>query len=968
MSYAEVSATTGGGWEDYEDGAWNDLPVTLQMENPGIVALCPIPLTAPVIGMTSCTSVTVSSYSRIELTAEAEFPHDCDNCPDGQHADPPFTVGVTRSTAKSTKKGAAVHALPDLPKSFERMNTPKSSFGVLAFRGGLPMCRHSTYHECWILPFEDCEPPDGLGEPKHLGGSLTHPRLPKKWGVMGEAVHDIESPLSYPSLAPYTWFAEYNEVADVATRVTSPGVCVDGDGDGTYDKCGCLDDLRWRKYRYMSASFPNVDTRSLYVGNPDMLPALYHSDPTVRYLNYWAAVHFNFFSWWPPDADPSYWKVRGVKENSNEYWLKIGEQHFDLGTLPVSERDRRRNHVVSEPLLEGGWKRWIKNNVLGVESNWLGNNAFIVQTEVPAASKQLDSSMTAPWSFASCTSNFVAGGIELTSTSGANFSATLDIARFLDSLYMYPAIAKEITIDWDSANVVGVDVFLVNPWGQSTLLASTAGKKARPQIIDDNYASTYGQDFGVGVVTDTGSDLESQGRSALSMIVEELVFDLELLAGYGAASIRFEIEVSNPAVKMTLKYPTFHRSEDGVSVVQECRQAATLIWPNGPSIRFGQWDFWDNPALGMHIPPEVLPIGSASSVLDWLAYKRLVLQAKAADDGLNTEIISLYDGVEGQTRSDVASDTLSFIVPGGIAGRGILVNSWAELPPMPTWAHKQRDGNLAKTGPYVQESHVLAIGKRYYVSTKDPIHLDDPGPPRVQWTVDSPDFVVPGYKVTEHQRPVTNNEDVNFIVEALFGDAGEVTPWHGYSFEGGLGLAGSGGIHLTKARKLGIIFAVIATDAAVVLRRFNFAGLNEVRTVLAEVVDSAQVAWHPRGDLKVVYDQSGATKLIESESLGDDWSSPVSVASLTNPAIAIDEKTAIEYVAGHDGSEWRLYRKDYYGQAWTNRSAISVAPTGRAGIEVSSDVLGHLVFMVDDSGVIRRYISTDFGESWVESS
>lgn len=969
MSFAEFSSVTSGGWEDYEDGAYNDLPISFVNENPGAASLCVIPLTAPAMSASSCTSISISSYSRLEFVVEAPFEVYCDNCPPGEHAAPPYRVRVTRSITKVTRKGSALTVLPNLEKKIVRMNTPKSSFGLLAFRGGMPRCKRSTYHECWELPWEDCAPPDGSGELKTLGGLQTHPRLPKKWGVMGENPHEIEAVFDYASHAPYTWFAEYSESADVSTVVIAPGVCVPGDGDGTYEKCDCLDELRWKKYRYMSSMFPAVDTRGVYIGNPDMLQALYHADQTARYLNYWAAAHFNFFSWFPPNSDPAFWKVRGAKVNSDVYWLPLGEQHFDLATLPTSERDKRRNHIVSEPLIDGAWARWIKNNVLGVESSWIGLSAFKTQTEVPASSKQLTSSMTAPWSFSNCTSSFVAGGIELTSSGGPTFGATLDIARFLDSHYMYGAIAKEITIDWISTNVVGVSAYLVNAWGQETLLGSTTGQKARPQIVDDKYAGTWAQDFGVGEVADTGSDIEATGKSAVSLADAELVFDFELLAGYGAASIRFAIEVANPAIKMTLKYPTLHRSADNVTVIPECRQASTLIWPNGPSIRYGQWDNWNNPALGMFFPPVVLPIGEASSVLDWLAFKRLVLQGKASDDGLNAELLTLYDGIEGQTRTDVANDTVSFMVAGDVAGRGILVNTWAELPPMPMWSMKERDATLQPTGDYCQHAHSLAVGKRYYVSTKDPVHIDDPGPPRVQWTVDSPDFSVAGYKVTEHQHPVTNDEDVNFLVEAVFGDAAAVTPWHGYSFEGGSNeVVGSRGIHLTKARRIGVIFAVVVTPDDMRIRRFNFSGLDEERMVLEEVVDSAQIAWHPIGKLLIAYDQAGTTKLIESISLGDDWSSPVSLGSFTDPAPAIDEKTGIEYCAVHDGANWRLLRKDYYGQAWSNRSAITSAAAGRAGLEVSPDVTGRLVFWVDDSGTIRRFISTDLGDSWVESS
>jgi hypothetical protein len=162
--------------------------------------------------------------------------------------------------------------------------------------------------------------------------------------------------------------------------------------------------------------------------------------------------------------------------------------------------------------------------------------------------------------------------------------------------------------------------------------------------------------------------------------------------------------------------------------------------------------------------------------LDWLAFKRVALEGIAAENGLDAEVSSLYDAVEGQTRALLSANTNSFIAVADGQITGFMVNGLAELPPLAVFPLRARDVDFQLTGAYTLESWSHAQEGRYLVSQTE-ADLFSPG--GVQWTtVGGP--AVPGWSIHRHAHPVDNTENATFLVVGNGTSYATASPWHGY--------------------------------------------------------------------------------------------------------------------------------------------------------------------------------------------
>lgn len=100
---------------------------------------------------------------------------------------------------------------------------------------------------------------------------------------------------------------------------------------------------------------------------------------------------------------------------------------------------------------------------------------------------------------------------------------------------------------------------------------------------------------------------------------------------------------------------------------------------------------------------------------------------------------------------------------------------------------------------------------------------------------------------------------------------------------------------------------------------------------------------------------------------GQSWSGPEFVAAGQNGSLAVDNRTGVMAVAVYDSSEWRLFRKDGIEAAWINAGALSAGDNVRCGCEFGFESPHKIVQVVQSNGNMKRYMSTDLGETAMEA-
>jgi hypothetical protein len=142
-------------------------------------------------------------------------------------------------------------------------------------------------------------------------------------------------------------------------------------------------------------------------------------------------------------------------------------------------------------------------------------------------------------------------------------------------------LANQITVDWISTNISAVRCYLVSIDGTRVSLATATGTYDRPSARDGHYAGSHAQDFGCGIVSDTGTDDLATGISATTLADSERAFAYELLGGFLAAAIEFEIDVVSTASTVALHYPEFHIPSTAWRMICENGHYQDLIYPGG---------------------------------------------------------------------------------------------------------------------------------------------------------------------------------------------------------------------------------------------------------------------------------------------------------------------------------------------------------------------------------------------------
>lgn len=401
---------------------------------------------------------------------------------------------------------------------------------------------------------------------------------------------------------------------------------------------------------------------------PSTSLAYYRStNETANYLNFWGARHQHLLYWFPNDEGAGVqWPVNGVEPSTIEYWLLLAKQWRNHPSLSGGGA-QTLVHIPWAPLLKGisATGIHIKLRIFAnAATSFVGLHNFESQTPTIPASIQLDSDSEDAWSLDDCTAVFGANIVLSRTGSVTEYSLTFDAGKFGVEPYLYPHIAESVTVDWVLTNVSNIDVYIVDSLGKETLVTSGPPPvtHAFSSSQDEYYAGSWAQDHGGIAVSNFGVDQEPTGQSVAHMASPDFVQTFQMFTGRGAHKLKFVVTPTNPAVSVTLKYPTYTYCDnpDPVFVAENSAQTA-ILWPDGPGARWGQWDWFYSGDV--QDTPIVRSSTARSSALDCLVTRRVLFEGVAGTNGLDAEIGTLFDADEGTTREDVAGDTLAFWIP-----------------------------------------------------------------------------------------------------------------------------------------------------------------------------------------------------------------------------------------------------------------------------------------------------------------
>lgn len=686
-SYSQsITSVVTGGWRFKEDGdaTWYDLPVTIPSFDSPTVSGCPHSVSlAGILDVVDTwnSSITFYSMSAGSRAFAETVTYDGLPCTTTvtcyDNAEPPNVVWTAECTGSTIAvppsvdydlvttteefKGGTLTLVPDLEKSIERFN---SDYGALWYRTEFPQTTKSTSKSCTDAGVTDSD----------TIVTEVHPSQSEILSNVQNSAHAIEDTFGYNSYAPctaaHTWSNQKVYVPDYTGMIallcdclpTPPSPCAGSTATS---------------YGYTPPDIPQNETESASIAfefpsTVEEASAGYmsHEIDRARYINTWCNPHWSYFYWredWEVDGAPVTWPL---------YWGVIGHQWMYHTSLPGGEQTRKRNHIVSCPLETSGLTLFLDAFTGGLP--WIGVSRWQTDEIEPDASKVLDSDSEDAWDSpdASCTLSFGAKiTVNAVGTGAGTVQVRLDLGSFTVEPYQYIHLAKEVLLDWVTTNIDEVRVKLVSVTGAEYLFENTPGdgfttrnvQYDLPSEDDEKYAGTWAQNWGTTEVVDLGADLLPTGISASSMFDEERVYSLNMLQQQQGAYLLFEIDVTDRAVNVELEYPEFFMPTTARFQYWESRQTVAFLWDESGAIRYGQWLFFNG--VSLQNPPAVMPLGYTSTIIDWLCFRRLVLQGVEYDGGtpdLTTEIGQLYDSYEGQAVAQVDKFGHAFILPKGV--------------------------------------------------------------------------------------------------------------------------------------------------------------------------------------------------------------------------------------------------------------------------------------------------------------
>lgn len=545
------ACTFTGGWrvKMTSDGEWKSAPLSVHFPNATPDLECPCSIDLP-----DWPSYSFTNCWNAQGTAGAKLTNKCELIGEDLQCDPCAPYKLLQPTIYDLYKGtttyetwsSTVMLLPNVPKEVKRWKS--ANYQQMVLRAGFPAAIGQAFHVCG---------PWGVDPGTTITNTVTeetYPSLPAYLANVGNAAHEIEDPMGYDSYAPAAIGRSIGQAIGYNGVTTQFGLC-----GLTLETSGlplCSSVASSTCYAAEGKQWPLAVEDS--IDNPYMLGAHDHEDEEVRLINTWFSPHASYFVWFPPNTEDTdgdsipdeqtQWQVGGA-DIARQYWEDVRSQWLSQDDLPTGEKTANRNHLPLDGLTYHDIGLWI--NVLtsqfggdGMHSGFWGVHNFIVDQFAPPSSLAYDSTSEPLFTATNCTLSFGGGGITVTPDPGeTELTVECDLGSFTTYPYMYPHIAAMFELGWTVTGAT-VAVYLVSREGTSKLITTTPGTFARPLGLDSKYAYSYAQDYGAGYLYDQGEDSMLTGDSADMMSEPEDTHFFQMLAGRGAAKLRWVITVT----------------------------------------------------------------------------------------------------------------------------------------------------------------------------------------------------------------------------------------------------------------------------------------------------------------------------------------------------------------------------------------------------------------------------------------
>lgn len=569
------------------------------------------------------------------------------------------------------------------------------------------------------------------------------------------------------------------------------------------------------------------------------------------------------------------------------------------------------------------------------------------------------------------------GGSYFGESGSSGTPGTLEIKLRLgsDSVapFIWPHLCDKITVDWTDPNISSCKAYLEGQDGTRVLLNDNEPgvAKYRPSGQTTEYAGSWTQDFGANGVTDAGIDHAptTGGISGGNMANWELATAFQMLADRTATYLVWVADVDDVSLLLTVKAPKLeYTGSANRKIVRENAHQAAIIHPSGPGVRFAGFNTGTSGTINN--PPAIYDGFERPNVVDWLVFERLLVRGVAHNDGLTTELTSLYDSYEGNSVGQVRTASHGFLLPVTNSTWNIaLVNSLSEVPPLAGFPRRRRSQTTwLETGvDFVQHSYAGMQSPDYFVNPSQGVELRTDDDVTV-WTSSSSG--VTGWAVTQHEEPVANDEtDFGMWLGDRFA---ELRPFRGH-YSVVPPLAGSVGVAIAVRSDWYIAYGRI-NDSGTVALRFAYAGQapgDELDTEQSAV--NLSMAWDKGqpGRLVMALETSGGNiNVVASQDEGEIWTLATTVATgpgNTYPALTItpDGVRHVYWINGGNTIKGRLYNSAMtaFGAAFTVKTGVDdsglAVDNARAAGGVATIEMAHI-----ESGAVVVSRSTD-GETFV---
>lgn len=982
---SETTGTVTGGWRFKEVGgvSWQALDVNvLGLSVPTVSCSESTDVSAVSASDTYSLSIPVYSYARTKRTFLETNPLTVDVsaiCTPGL-GDPYTICGPENGPAEcggtaeydvytlenwAESKGGSIMALPDIEKAIKRFN---DDFKALVWRAEMP--------QTVVRRTASCN--DGGVVTSDTDDDEVHPYQDEILQVVENAAASMEDTLGYATYAPVTAsgsasYTKVHQIYDQCGALLCPPTWFTCDTGGCTGTIAYLCDPVYEEYEDESVSYSASVTFPHMVGT-DIAGYLDHStSKIVRYINSWPNPHWSYALWtesWEVDSSPETW---------DDYWEKIGSQWIYNSAASIT--DETRNHLVSEPLGNDGNSGFLETSFGGLR--WLGISRWITKEITPRTDYTFDSGSSSLWAGTDCT---LTHGSDITvNPSASPCEVELTLGSFTVEPYLWPHLCDRITVDWTATNISDCKVYLEAADGTRVLLNDNepGSAKYRPSGQSGEYAGSWKQDFGAGVVTDEGSDdISPDGVSATVMASPERAFAFEMLADFTAAKLVFVIEVADVDSDVNIDYPQFeYTKSDTRLLTPENAHQVNIVHEEGAGVRFG---FWDTGTSGtVNNPPAIYDPSERPNTIDWLVAERLAVRGVAYNDGLTTELTSLRDTFEGQSVGNERNNSYGFwLMPEPAASDWYLalVSSLAECPPLAIFPRLERDkADWSESGAdYVQHVWSWCQGPDYMVSPSQAMHLDHSS---TRWTAATTGIT--GWKRTRHSHMVDNTETgakIAFDPD----EVATVRPWRGfygvYSLDEVLDSLWNLHVPWSHYHRLAQVSGDIRHSRALAVVPSD--GFDSEVDVLTS--DEGCIDYDPLGIIVGTFKDGTDGKVYETYDDGEGYSSVATVITgdPVNLHVLVTEHdqpgtrivTGFIYDSGSSGPG-KVFRavkgpgeSSYSTQAAIQDSGGAMSfSDSRHCISEGPDGTLVLVAKLDGETVAKDWYSHDLGETWTES-